>query len=125
MAARAGLPPERIEAIEAGDEALADDAPGRAMARGIADAVGADPEQALARVAAPRRRVRARARLARLPWPRIARWGTGLLLVTGVGLSVWLAVDWWRDRASAEPPDVVYRTDYVDELLDPPGVGAR
>ena len=123
MAARAGLTPERIEAIEAGHELLGDDVDGRALARGIAEAVGADPEHALARVGVLRGR--ARARLARLPWVRIARWGAGLLVVTGLGLSAWAAVDWWRGRATAEPPDVVYRTDYVDELLDPPGVGAR
>ena len=123
VAARAELAPERVEAIEAGDEGLADDPAGRALARSLAEAVGADPQQALLLLGPVRRRARASAR--RMAWTRIARWGAGLLVVTGLGVSAWMAADWWRGRAVAEPPDVVYRTDYVDELLDPPDVGAR
>jgi cytoskeletal protein RodZ len=116
VAARTRIALERIEAIERGSVALADDALGRGTARQLAHAVGADPEEALARMGG------SVAESLTQPAPRRLRglllWGgTGVALVALAAL-LWLGALWVRSRSAGEDAGVVYRPDYVDELLE-------
>ena len=112
VAARTRIAHERIEAIERGSVALGDDTLGRGAARQLAHAIGADPEEALARMgAAPPAAV-----------PRSAPRGVSVLVVwTGglAGLAVAGALLWagahWLERSPHT--GVVYRPDYVEDLL--------
>jgi hypothetical protein len=114
VAARAGISPERVEAIEGGREILHADGTGQLAARQLAAAIGADPRNGLEQLAAPQVPGRPG-----LPWGRMLAWvgAVGLVLVlAGLG---YLAFDAWQlSQDEVAPPDVVYRTDYVGELLD-------
>jgi hypothetical protein len=116
VAARTRIAPERIEAIERGSVALADDALGRGTARQLAHAVGADPEEALARMG------RADAEPLRPAGPRRLRalllWGGAGVALVALAALLWLGALWLRSGGPGEGAGVVYRPDYVDELLD-------
>lgn len=122
VSARTKLAPERIVAIEEEREPLEADGRGRAAARVLASAIGADPEEAVALLG--RRRTDQRLAAASLSavvlrsWP-ISAAGLLLLVLAGWGLAVWLLAG--REPSAAEgeqTPSVVYRTDYVEELLE-------
>lgn len=114
VAARTRIAAERIEAIERGSLALADDALGRGTARQLAFAIGADPEQALARMGAiaalPRRDPARRAA------PRLLLWTGSLAGLALTGALLWLGAH-WLERGGAGA-GVVYRPDYVEDLLE-------
>ncbi len=133
VAARTKLKPERIAAIEAGEEPLGHDAPGRSVARTLAAAIGADPEAAAGLLrgeadadppASRWRRTRPDVRVS------IAFSGPALAfaLAAAVGLGVWAL--WAGTARDADPigpvrsTDVIYRTDYVGNLLAAPSTSS-
>ena len=120
---RTRIPPERIWALEAGRVELPPDGNSRAMARALADAIGADPDEAAARVGGyppggDAASVRPRAR-------RIVA-AVALLLLALAGLAgVWKAVseeplEGERRQEGAEESAVVHRPDHLFRLLDEP-----
>lgn len=112
VAARTRIAHERIEAIERGSVALGDDTLGRGAARQLAFAIGADPEEALARMgAAPAGEVR---RSAPRGIPGLLLWTGGLAGLVAAGALVWLGAHWLERSPHA---GVVYRPDYVEDLL--------
>jgi hypothetical protein len=114
VAARTKLPSERIEQIERTD-LLARDGHGRATARALARAIGADPDEAVRQLTGPGASQRAPRR--KLP--------SGLhnavprtVALAVLCLVIWLAAEFGLYLASGEEsPDVVYRPDYVERLL--------
>lgn len=120
VADRTKLTPERVREIEASGATLETDGLGRATARSLALAIGADPDEAAA-LLGERRAVRG-ARGERHAWLRGLVWSygrrAGFLLLLGVGLwllGLWLSGDTSRDGA----PTVVLKPDYVEKLLRP------
>jgi len=118
VAARTKLSPERVREIEE-NAALETDAVGRATARALAHAIGADPDEAAAQLgtAAPAR-PRRRPSFSNLPLVlgRVGR-TAGLALVLALG--VWLLGLWLSSTSSSAsaPAHPVYKPDYVDQLL--------
>ncbi len=116
VSSRTRLAPGRIRALEQGAELLGADGRGRAMARALALAIGADPEEAVYRLGdgagAPRSRP-SRASALRLPLG-----GRALAAVLVAGLGAWLVARLvLSGGASDRIPGVVYRPDYVERLL--------
>ena len=115
MAARTKLGPARVREIE-GAGALRPDGHGRATARVLALAIGADPDEAMRQLA----RASTTA-----PGPRrprglgpLARRASRLALLLSSVLALWLLAQFLlRGEPYGESPDVVYRPDYVDRLL--------
>ena len=120
VATRTKLTPERVREIEESGTPLETDGLGRATARSLAHAIGADPDEAAALVG-ERRTVRAsRGRFSfglhglALTWGRRA----GVAIMLGVGL--WLLGLWLSGvRATDETPELVYKPNYVERLLRP------
>ena len=118
VAARTKLTPERVREIEETPAGLDTDALGRATARALAHAIGADPDEAaalLGRAAPPR--VRRRARFTRLR-PLLFGVGrtAGMAVILAIGL--WLLGLWLSSPPSdASAPPRIYKPDYVDQLL--------
>lgn len=116
VAARTKLPPERIREIEIGAPPIESDGRGRAIARALASAIGADPDEGASRVP-----VRSGARAEEGPahrerwvgWGPVAAAVVAALLGAGA-LAAWLA----QPELDAASPEVVYRPDYVRQLLD-------
>ena len=121
VAARTKLPPAQVRAIETGETPLLPDSSGRALARALASAIGADPEAAATRLGRPqaagpkaRSRTRLRARLSPL---RLGAF-VGVVLLTALGF--WLLQRWIdAPGLAAQGPAPVYRPDYVGRLVDP------
>ena len=120
VAARTKLTPERVREIEDASSALDRDGLGRATARALALAIGADPNEA-ASLLGERRAVRG-TRRAHSFWLRGLAWTwgrrVGLLLVLAAGLwllGLWLSGVFAHDGA----PTLVYKPDYVEKLLNP------
>ena len=116
VSSRTQLAPDRVRALEQGADLLGADGRGRAMARALALAIGADPGEAVYRLGdgggAPRSRP-ARASAVRLPLG-----GRALAAVLVAGLGAWLVARLvLTGGASDRIPDVVYRPDYVERLL--------
>lgn len=115
LAARIKLSHERVHAIE--ERGLASDGRGRATARALAGAIGADPEAAVALLGARGPGVAAapRARLG----PHLPLRALAVLLVAVLGL--WLLAELLlRPAETDEAAAVVYRPDYVKRLLGSP-----
>ncbi len=120
VAARTKLTPERVREIEDSGQTLETDGLGRATARALALAIGADPNEA-ASLLGERRTVRG-ARSGRWAWLRGIVWTfgrrAGLALLIGAALwllGLWLSGEFARGGA----PTVVYKPDYVERLLRP------
>ena len=117
VAARTKLPADRLREIESGAVALVRDGHGRATARALATAIGADPDEAVRRLegadphSAPRRPPALRPDLG----PLALRVGLVALALAAAGLVAHLVLA--RNPTAATPP-VVYRPDFVEELLD-------
>jgi transcriptional regulator with XRE-family HTH domain len=120
VAARTKLTPERVREIEESHALLDTDGIGRATARTLALAIGADPDEAAAQLGVARR-----VRLPRRPrFPRLRelsfRFGRRAGLAVVVALGVWLLAAWlssFAPTASARPH--VTKPDYVEKLLHP------
>jgi hypothetical protein len=128
---RTRIPPERIWALEAGRAALPPDGNSRAMARALADAIGADPDEAAARVggyppggevtgARPfRRRIAAAVALSLLALAGLAWvWKEGSEEVAG-GQDQEQRAEEGQSPGAAETP-VVHRPDHLFRLLKEP-----
>jgi len=118
VAARTKLSPERVREIEEASAALDTDGIGRATARALAHAIGADPDEAARQLGHVRpQRAKRPARIPQLPHLVIAfARSAGLALVLALGL--WLLGLWLSSPASnASAPPRIYKPDYVDQLL--------
>jgi len=120
VAARTKLTPERVREIEDARSTLDRDGLGRATARSLALAIGADPDEA-ASLLGERRTVRG-ARGKHSFWLRGLAWTwgrrVGALVALAVGLwllGLWLSGVFAHDGA----PTLVYKPDYVEKLLNP------
>jgi transcriptional regulator with XRE-family HTH domain len=118
VAARTKLSPERVREIEETSAALDTDGVGRATARALAHAIGADPDEAAALLGrATRPRIPRRARFAHLQ-PLLLGFGRTAGLALLLALGVWLLGLWLsRPSSDASAPARVYKPDYVDQLL--------
>ncbi len=122
VAARTKLSAERILSLESGERPLPDDGQGRATARVLARAMGADPDEATAILSGARQ-------IGRRPGPGARRaaasplggWGRWLVSASFLALGAWLLVAWLGASSGADDSGVVYRTDYVNELLEDDG----
>jgi transcriptional regulator with XRE-family HTH domain len=118
VAARTKLSPERVREIEETGAELDTDGIGRATARALAHAIGADPDEAAALLGAARRPdIRQRPKFSRLQ-PLLMRFGRTAGLTVILALGIWLLGLWLSSATSnASAPVRVYKTDYVDQLL--------
>jgi hypothetical protein len=114
VAARTRIAVERIEALERGLVALGDDTLGRGAARQLAHAIGVDPAEALARMGPAAAEAPARPSPRRVPGLLV--WSGGLAGLALTGALVWWGAH-WIERAHVRTAGVVYRTDYVGDLL--------
>jgi transcriptional regulator with XRE-family HTH domain len=118
VAARTKLSPERVREIEEASASLETDGIGRATARALAHAIGADPDEAarqLGHVRPPRMR-----RPARIPHLRylVIALGRSVAIALVLALGLWLLGLWFSSRASnASAPPRILKPDYVDQLL--------
>ena len=116
VAARTKLPADRIRAIEEGPADLRWDGYGRATARALARAIGADPDEGVGRLpprSASAARSRRPSRFVPVPWAR----GISLVLVLVVGGALMMGTILRLAKATGESPPVVRKTDYLDRLL--------
>ncbi len=115
LALRTKLRTERVCAIEQG-EALSADGQGRALARTLAVAIGADPQVAVLLLGPPRGRGR--------PQRRLQFGFRGLRpasLLAAAALLAWLLVELMLGRnVAGDLSGVVYRPDYVKRLVGEP-----
>lgn len=118
VAARTKLTPERVREIEEAAAPLEADGIGRATARALALAIGADPDEAAAQLGVPQQ-----PQLVRRPrFPYLRYWslrvGRRAGLALALALGVWLLGLWLSSMAptaSARPH--VVKPDYVEKLL--------
>jgi transcriptional regulator with XRE-family HTH domain len=117
VAARTKLSPERVREIEE-NAALDADGVGRATARALAHAIGADPDEAAAILGnAPARRLGRRPQFWRLG-PALVAFGRTASLTAILALGLWLLGLWLSSPASnAAAPERIYKPDYVEKLL--------
>ena len=120
VAARTKLSPERLRDIAEARATLELDGMGRATARTLAHAIGADPEEA-ARVLGRRRTDLTTSGLRGLWLRGLARtWVRRGAVALALGLAVWLlALFLSRAEADGTPAERVLKPDYVEELLNP------
>jgi hypothetical protein len=120
VAARTKLSPERLRDIEEARSQLELDGMGRATARSLAHAIGADPEEA-ARVLGRRRTTLATSGRHGLWLRGLARtWVRRGALALAAALAVWLlALFLARAETGNTPAEPVLKPDYVEELLNP------
>lgn len=119
VAARTKLSPERVRDIEESRARLELDGMGRATARSLAHAIGADPEEA-ARILGRRPTTLATRGLRGL-WLRglALAWVRRAALGLAIALAVWLlALFLSRAEDNAAPAERVIKPDYVEELLN-------
>ena len=120
VAGRTKLATDRIHAIEFGRDPLRPDGRGRAMARELAQAIGADPAEAMGRVmGTPAPRCGA-AETAGVPRGRSwLRYGTQALLVSVLAGTGWLLASWLLEVGDGDASvGIVHRPDYVQRALD-------
>lgn len=118
VAARTKLSPERVREIEEASALLETDGIGRATARVLAHAIGADPEEAAALLGQVRPTpIAARVRL---PWlrERLFRIARAAALALALGAALWLLGLWLSSpNSNASGPERIYKPDYVEKLL--------
>ena len=118
VAARTKLTPERVREIEETGASLDTDGIGRATARALAHAIGADPDEAARKLGAGTRpAVRKRMSLVHVP-SLVAGIGRTAAVAVLLALGVWL-LGLWLSRPSADASSAprVVKPDYVDQLL--------
>ena len=119
VAARTKLRPERIHAIELALDPLCPDGRGRVMARELAQAIGADPTEAIVRLMGTGAAGSAADRGAAAPGRR--RWqrhGPRALLSAALVAIGWLLVSWLLEVGDDASTQIVHRPDYVQQALD-------
>ena len=119
VAARTKLTPERVREIEDSSAPLDTDGIGRATARSLALAIGADPEMAATLLGERRRTARGRRELVAFGLrQRLWTWGRRIGFALALGAALWL-LGLWLSGVSARhgTPPLVYKPDYVDQLL--------
>jgi len=115
VAARTKLAPERVQKIESGSAALSRDGHGRATARLLAKAIGADPDEAVRQLEG---RSPLRIHRARPDRSRSYRRGLSATVVLAVALAAYLVANLvLSGDPPSEAPDVVFRPDYVERLV--------
>ncbi len=116
VAERTKLAPARISAIECGEGSLRPDGQGRLTARALAQAIGADGDEAV------RVLVESDDPPAAIAQISLRRIGTAIVrtaLAVSLLAAVWLLGSWLAElRGPDEPPRVVHRPDYVQRALD-------
>ena len=116
VAERTKLPPERISAIECGEGRLRPDGPGRLTARALAQAIGADGDEAVRVLVESNERPAA---IAQISLRRIGAAVVSTALAVSLLAAVWFLGSWLAGlRGPDEPPRVVHRPDYVQRALD-------
>ncbi len=114
---RTKLPLPRLRALEAGHDPLGSDRSGRAAARALALAIGADPDEAAGRLCDAAPAPLEAAPVAQPPGRRLVvpRWTPALIAALAAAGAAWglLAL---LDARAAPAPDVVLRPDYVERL---------
>ncbi len=118
VAARTKLTPERVREIEETRAGLDADAIGRATARALAHAIGADPDEAAALLGhGDQPRVRRRPHFTRLR-PLLFGFGRTAGMAVILALGLWLLGLWLSSPGSdTSAPARIYKPDYVDQLL--------
>jgi hypothetical protein len=110
------IPLPRLEGLERGEPVLASDGAGRAAARALARAIGADPEEAAGRIhdgaAPPAGRAPREWRL------RVPRWVPGAVACCAAAGLAWALAVWIEGRPPPSP-EIVPRPDYVERLRTP------
>jgi hypothetical protein len=120
VAARTKLPVDRVAALERERETLAPDGQGRALARSLALAIGADPLEAAGRLGSTRR-----ACSPRRPGPPVRRIDDlRIAALLALLLGGWLGIEWCLVRAERAPVPRVERTNYLGALLGEREAGA-
>jgi hypothetical protein len=113
---RTKLAPQRIAAIERDEARLRPDGQGRMTARALAEAIGADADEAIrVLVEFAEAAARPERRLARLSMRGVAA-ALALLLLAGGGW--WAANRLLELRSPGAPVKIVNRPDYVQRALD-------
>lgn len=116
VAERTKLAPERISAIECGSGRLHPDGTGRLTARALAQAIGADGDEAVRVLVESDERTPA---IAKISLKRIGVAIVRTALAVSLLVAVWLLGSWLAGlRGLDEPPGVVHRPDYVQRALD-------
>jgi hypothetical protein len=121
VAARTKLSPERVREIESSSATLETDGLGRATARTLALAIGADPNEA-ASLLGERRRTARGTRGAPGFWLHgfAWTWGRRIGLSLALGAGLWLLGLWLSGVVAPDgAPTLVYKPDYVEKLLHP------
>lgn len=119
VAARTKLSPERVREIEEASAPLETDGIGRATARVLAQAIGADPDEASALLGQVR--LTPVAARARLPWlrERVLSVGRAVGVALALGVALWLLGLWLSSpRSDASGPERIIKPDYVEKLLN-------
>ncbi|MBW2281000.1 MAG: helix-turn-helix transcriptional regulator [Deltaproteobacteria bacterium] len=116
VAERTKLAPERISDIECGARRLPANGTGRLTARALAQAIGADGDEAVRVLVESGEPVVA---VARLSLRRIAAVAARLALALALVAAVWMLGAWLVGlRGPDEPPRIVHRPDYVQRALE-------
>jgi hypothetical protein len=119
VAARTKLTPERVREIEDCAASLETDGIGRATARSLALAIGADPDTAATLLGERQRTARGSRGVATF-WLRglLWTWGRRIGIALALGAALWLLGLWLSGFSARQgTPPLVYKPDYVDQLL--------
>ncbi len=119
VAARTKLTPERVREIENSSATLETDGIGRATARTLALAIGADPDMAATLVGERSRTARGTRGVAAFWLHGFAwTWGRRVALTLALGAGLWLLGLWLSGFSARDgTPELVYKPDYVEQLL--------
>jgi hypothetical protein len=118
VAARLKLEPTQLAAIESGAAPLGGDGRSRSIARSMARAIGADPQAAAAHLGPVRAGAMPRARSRRV-FTGAATSTAAIATLIGLVAGLWGAWSWLAPEPEFGPraEDLVYRPDYVGDLL--------
>jgi hypothetical protein len=113
---RTKLAPQRIDAIERGDGLLRADGQGRVTARALAEAIGADGDEAVRVLVECERAAAAPERGIALPSARGV--AAALILALAGGAGWWLVDHLLRASGPDASVEIVHRPDYVRRALE-------